>query len=435
MTIGRGMECALATLLLVGMTSHPVSAQSTKASRACRKQIGGKLSKVVTTGLSVTNACHKNRDKQKFTGDCNDLAQADLKGKLPKAEAAAVKAIGKKCLPGDPVLGNYDLGNPAAAFFPTAEDSVEMSGSELLGAPSLVGDKAKIKCHAEIAKVAAKEVNEIIKSGIKCQNSLDKAAVVFGELAADCVVAPFKSGPKGEASIAKKCAGITGADVDSCEPLPGCVTASATATGQALVAAIFGKPTPGCGNFFIDPGEECDDGNDLSTDGCIDCKLATCGDGFVHAGVELCGDAPAAACATPNATTCQVTPCTPSGTHRTLTVNFSKPSNQTVAGLTIALDYPETLVRIPGIHSDSQVTGAVTVIPSGIPGIDDTDYDVQVSLGALAIDPGPFFTVQFDDCDAVPAPSLDQFACIVRSASNDAATDITSQVHCTVTAQ
>ena len=50
-----------------------------------------------------------------------------------------------------------------------------------------------------------------------------------------------------------------------------------------------------CGNGVIDIDgfnqEECDDGNDDPTDGCTnECKLATCGDGIVHAGVEECDD-------------------------------------------------------------------------------------------------------------------------------------------------
>jgi len=45
-----------------------------------------------------------------------------------------------------------------------------------------------------------------------------------------------------------------------------------------------------CGDMFLDPGEECDDGNLDSSDGCtIRCKFATCGDGFAQQG-EQCDD-------------------------------------------------------------------------------------------------------------------------------------------------
>ncbi len=48
-----------------------------------------------------------------------------------------------------------------------------------------------------------------------------------------------------------------------------------------------------CGDGVVDPGylEECDDGNLIGTDACTTgCKLAVCGDGYVQAGVEECDD-------------------------------------------------------------------------------------------------------------------------------------------------
>jgi len=48
-----------------------------------------------------------------------------------------------------------------------------------------------------------------------------------------------------------------------------------------------------CGDGAIDPGEECDDGEDGNGDdkACTStCAAATCGDGLVHAGVEACDD-------------------------------------------------------------------------------------------------------------------------------------------------
>lgn len=48
---------------------------------------------------------------------------------------------------------------------------------------------------------------------------------------------------------------------------------------------------PLCGNGVLDAGEVCDDGNRSETDSCLtDCQLATCGDGFLHSGVEQCDD-------------------------------------------------------------------------------------------------------------------------------------------------
>jgi cysteine-rich repeat protein len=58
-------------------------------------------------------------------------------------------------------------------------------------------------------------------------------------------------------------------------------------------AGVDAEPRTFCGDSFPDPGEECDDGNDVDTDGCIDCVAATCGDGIVRAVVEECDDASA----------------------------------------------------------------------------------------------------------------------------------------------
>jgi cysteine-rich repeat protein len=46
-----------------------------------------------------------------------------------------------------------------------------------------------------------------------------------------------------------------------------------------------------CGDGLVEPGEGCDDGNGDDSDACPSaCRSATCGDGFVRAGVEECDD-------------------------------------------------------------------------------------------------------------------------------------------------
>lgn len=45
-----------------------------------------------------------------------------------------------------------------------------------------------------------------------------------------------------------------------------------------------------CGDGLVGATEQCDDGNTDDTDGCISCAFATCGDGHVRRGVELCDD-------------------------------------------------------------------------------------------------------------------------------------------------
>lgn len=47
---------------------------------------------------------------------------------------------------------------------------------------------------------------------------------------------------------------------------------------------------PFCGDHLRNGAEECDDANDVSTDTCLACAIAACGDGVVFAGVEGCDD-------------------------------------------------------------------------------------------------------------------------------------------------
>lgn len=52
-----------------------------------------------------------------------------------------------------------------------------------------------------------------------------------------------------------------------------------------------GEPNPNCGNGVVEPPEQCDDGNNIQTDGCKNnCTYNVCGDGYVYQGVEECDD-------------------------------------------------------------------------------------------------------------------------------------------------
>uniref|UniRef100_A0A3Q2PJW0 Collagen like tail subunit of asymmetric acetylcholinesterase n=1 Tax=Fundulus heteroclitus TaxID=8078 RepID=A0A3Q2PJW0_FUNHE len=44
----------------------------------------------------------------------------------------------------------------------------------------------------------------------------------------------------------------------------------------------------GDGKVQVQHGEECDDGNQMVTDACLNCKWAYCGDGYRHEGIEEC---------------------------------------------------------------------------------------------------------------------------------------------------
>jgi cysteine-rich repeat protein len=70
--------------------------------------------------------------------------------------------------------------------------------------------------------------------------------------------------------------------ITACLP-DGCCPAGCTAGNDPDCA--------GCGDGEIEAGEECDDANASNTDGCLNtCVAASCGDGFLYAGVEQCDD-------------------------------------------------------------------------------------------------------------------------------------------------
>ncbi len=135
-----------------------------------------------------------------------------------------------------------------------------------------------------------------------------------------------------------------------------------------------------------------------------------CGDGAVHAGVELCGDSAEQSCLNPGPGTCSVADCTAAGTTRAVTVSFSPPPAVVLGGLSIALDYPEGKVGVPG--TGTAAGGRIAVVPSGLSTKQDRDYEVEVVLAnASGISSGAFYTVTFDDCESAPAATTDEFAC------------------------
>lgn len=81
----------------------------------------------------------------------------------------------------------------------------------------------------------------------------------------------------------------------------GCIAGDTLTIGPDTFDFTTGTVESLCGNDVLDDGEECDDGNMLNSDNCLDnCTLATCSDGFLHIGSESdvdCGGAECAPCA------------------------------------------------------------------------------------------------------------------------------------------
>lgn len=503
---------ALAGLVVLAITLTQAKASQSevtlKEALKCRVTVASKVSGLIKTGFGVVDKCHGQRDKGAFQGDCNAIASADGKGKFAKLVDKFLPEVDKKCSPDNPVRGNFPNGFVEDAI-ERVQSEIEANSAALLGTPALTKEqKIAVKCHAALAKGRLAIVGEILKAGASCQKGADKAATTIEQLtaiASDCLGASSKAA-KVSAAICKACGGkdklcdgVNDVDpglVDSCSPLPSCVIASATATGEQLARALYGQPTEcgnhvievgedcddgdltdgdgcdsnctptGCGNGVTSAGEQCDDGNDSDFDDCVgNCQAAVCGDGFVHAGVELCGDGAGEFCTNPQELTCDnVVPCLRAAETGTIVASIA--SSQGLGGLVLRIDYPEHKSILPGLRDDpgkkrcaggdkdgafctansacpggSCVDAPVTILPAGgFPTISDLEFAVSLSLAfpgdGSTFAAGPFARVVFNHCEGVTAPTLEEFACIVDSASDGVGGNVpTDQVSCSLAFQ
>jgi cysteine-rich repeat protein len=366
----------------------------TKASIACRGAIAKGLSGIPNSGFKLNDKCHKTQDKlSAATGACNDVSNSlfDPKGQYAKAKTKSSGLISKKCLAGDPVLGNYDGSNPETAVEPVIDDAVGGNSAAVVGNANLNGDKAKTKCVETIGKSRTGIFKEILKNSTKCQANRDKTASTFGALDPSCVDPGTKSVGKATLKIPEACTGLTVLDTGSCDPLPGCVTDAAVTSAQGIAKAIYQKVAPPsqCGNGTVEGAEQCDDGAANGTPGDL-CNLQceslaeTCGPGTL-AGGTIIG-------------------------HRILTVSLHIPDKngqpQKLAGARVNFDYPQLEASIKGTGLSSVVQTSFQVLqnsPSGFLALandTDTDASIIVSSSDAFIDStsGAFLQVTLDEC-------------------------------------
>jgi hypothetical protein len=366
----------------------------TKASIACRGAIAEGLSGIPNSGFELNDKCHKTQDKvSAATGACNDVSNSlfDPTGKYAKAKTKSGDLISKKCLPGDPVLSNYDGMNPETAVEPVIDDAVGGNSALVVGNKNLNGDKASTKCVETIGKARTAIFKEIVKNSTKCQGNLDKTASTFGALDPSCVDPGAKSVAKAGLKIPEACGSLMGADVGSCDPLPTCVTDASVTSAQGIAKAIYQKVAApsSCGNEIVEGDEQCDDGPNNGTPGDLcntQCEslAETCGPGTV-AGGTIIG-------------------------HRIVMVGLHIPDKngqpQKLAGVRISFDYPQLEASIKGTGLSSVVQTSFQVLqnsPSGFLALgNDSDTDAQfiVSSSDEFIDStsGAFVEVTLDEC-------------------------------------
>jgi hypothetical protein len=71
--------------------------------------------------------------------------------------------------------------------------------------------------------------------------------------------------------------------------LPDGAACGSAETGPGICLDSWCRPSR-CGDGFVDmnAGETCEDGNTDTTDSCVNCRKAICGDGYIHSGIESC---------------------------------------------------------------------------------------------------------------------------------------------------
>jgi cysteine-rich repeat protein len=243
-----------------------------------------------------------------------------------------------------------------------------------------------------------------------------------------------------------------------CDVTCAIVSSTTTTTTSETTTTTTTLPMP-CGNGTLDAGEECDDGNVITTDGCTN-ACTTCGNGTVTS-PEGCDDrnltsgdgcdanCTSTACGNQIVTlpetcddgngsdeddcpaNCIVELCDPMfGSDRAVNVNVA--SGGAVAGLTVLLDYPEGLVRIPG-SGGSIPEGIISDVAGFFASSNDLDHGLrQVVAGAFPIDDGLLFRVHFENCRDARGPVAGDFSCRVLAA-NDASGSALAGVTCSVT--
>jgi cysteine-rich repeat protein len=239
---------------------------------------------------------------------------------------------------------------------------------------------------------------------------------------------------------------VTGINIaGDTQPLDQCTAADVTDDGMVTIdesILAVRKALNGClaicGDYVVDEGEECDDGNNVNADGCqANCLLPVCGDAIVDLVVgETCDDGnndegTGDSCPA----NCRIEACPPSGSTIRADVDFlTDPTSLLVSGLTLFIRYPDGVVGIPGSSGDPSVVARITS-----PSFSVTPNDQNYALSTVLLDPtfvgvpnGTAVQIEFDICEGAVAPSSDAFQCVVEDAADSALNPITEQVSCSV---
>ncbi len=218
---------------------------------------------------------------------CNEIA--GIHSATPRGEGDQCSQVADCPAPETPECGAYTCKDSECAL-----DAVT-DGTPLPTEQQTAGDCATLVCNGA-GNTRVEPADDPVDDGNICtvDKCVDGAAVHEPVPAGtvDCY-----EGPSGTLNIGQ-CKGGTqqcmnGKPAGGCigQVPPGTEDCDAAATDEDCDGKVNDKgPSCVCGDGFLSTGEGCDDGNADNTDECAGCMVATCGDGFMHAGVEECDD-------------------------------------------------------------------------------------------------------------------------------------------------
>ncbi|MFN2377280.1 MAG: hypothetical protein ABR538_12135, partial [Candidatus Binatia bacterium] len=258
----RFILSAALTAGLVAAVLPTASSAYTVEEQKCRAAIAKSGGKFAKTALKTLGNCHKNRDKNgPDSADCNDLAAADTKVKIPAAEDKLETGVNKKCLTGTPASVSYDsCPVPCNAEVPSittfndlaeclaclTEGNTEAYSEAANTAPTApIADEGEAACHKSTVKNGSKLFNAALKAVTKCQASSEKEG---GESITACTSTDYlsltqKAYDKAYDSMLDACTGVSlpSATLDACGSsssafdLALCVADAARLSAQELV--------------------------------------------------------------------------------------------------------------------------------------------------------------------------------------------------------
>jgi cysteine-rich repeat protein len=430
--------------------------------------LGRTFRELARLGFREVDGCERRASRTSVAKDCAVLRPS---GSAYQRWAHRTGAfVGQRCATDDPARttfplsdlpGGTSVGDPEHAIDDVTA-AIEQSTAQLqqggsAGARAATGPAS---CRVAIGDARTMVALRVMNAAVRCQRRLDLREHTFGMLDPRCALPPPDAVVREAAGrIASACGGTSGAEVGSCDPLPGCAIDAAAATGLALARATYGQCGNGvldsgedcddgntvadactqcrsaaCGNGRVEGDEECDDGNLIDHDACTECRNPICGDGIQDVGAEECDDGnarPGDGC-----TDCRLdaVTCSTQGVLATITFEYDPASFGDIAGLRLRVRYPSETLTIPGSLVAPTVGERVTnltgvggfftaadrdLLPSedAPDGVDDTLQTVAAVAQGERVPSGPFESIRFD-CAAGTPVSAGQLTCQVVEAAD-----------------